>query len=556
MALADSAIFKESTDYNNDGEFTPADLDAAWTYLQLKKLRLLEVEAGGDATITEQNFTEKYIELFNTNKTSNIIDSESTTPVSLPGELRTAADFGTLKQPQIAKRWDFNKTDQSVGSGTILESIGGDRDSTYTNCGWPKSTSANANLFSVWSTGAVSLKDKGALSNGTWSMQIKGSLNNYNKIKKGVVFRKGGFGVAFWNNKNGEGILIFSAGGNGFLRFSEPVDSLANKSFTLTVIREGISVRLLWNDTWVRFGFPNEFPTLLTENDVNNASIDFTEVTPFIESVVITGPGWGAQDVVNTKGEISDTWHTYSARMDCDTTYAFFGWEHKFPDLYGNFCKLSEMPYGLGADGSKHWVAPPSATKMNNYTAKETCLYLNAKQYCSFPVVSFLKDFTISFWMKCDYVSWAPFFYFQNVADTSVTMLLNLDEGSNLAVTIPGRPNKVKKSFANFNAAESEQTWNHITMVKNGNRFNIWMNGETGGWTNIYLTDDQCSALGECTPVLKPPFTNKNIYISHIRVLKYAMTHIPVENLKNQTTWQFIEDLKQPFQTRVLVWSP
>ena len=556
MALSDSAIFKESTDFNNDGEFTSADIDAAWTYLQLKKLRLLEMESGGDATITEQNFTEKYIELFNTNKASNIIDAESTTPVSLPGELRTAADFGTRKQPEIVKRWDFNKTDQPGGSGTVLESIGGDKDSTYSGCAWPVSTAASADLFSIWSSGTVSLRDKGAISNSTWCMQIKGTLNYYDKINRATIFKKGDFGVGFWRGKNGEGLYVASSSGIGYLRFAVPITDLANKSFTLTVVREGVSIRILWDDTWLRFGFPNEFPALLSEQDITDAAIEFTQTTPKLESVVITGPGWGAQDIVNTKGDVSTAWHKYSARMDCDTTYAFFGWAHRFPDLYGNFCYLTNMPYGLGADGSKHWVAPPTVTETNGYVAKETCLHLNGKQYCSLPSVSFLKDFTLSFWMKCDYITWAPFFRFVSVSDATKVLEINLDSADKLGITITGRSNTIKKPFAGFSPGQSEQTWNHITMMKNGSRFNIWVNGQCGGWTNIPLSDTECETLGECTPILKPPSSNKNNYVSHIRVVKYAMSHVPVENLKNQTTWQFIEDLKQPFQTSVLPWTP
>ena len=513
------------------------------------------MENGGDATITEQNFTQKYIQLYNTNKDSNVIDAESVIPVSLPGELRTAADFGTIKQPNIVKRWDFNKTDQTTSSGTIIESMGGDKDSTYTNCGWSTSTSASAKLFSLWSAGQVALKDKGIISNASWSLQIKGTLNTNGGIKKGDIFSKGGFKVSFWVNNSGEGLKITSAGGTGYLRFTQAVSSLANKDFTLTVIRDNISVRILWNDTWVRFGFPNEFPKLISDNDSVNSSIVFTNVTKNLESVIITDGTWGAQDIVNTKNEITDTWHKYSARMDCDTTYGFFGWEHQFPDLYGNFTKLDGMPYGLGPDGTKHWVAPPSIANTNGHVDKTTCLNLKNKQKCELPSINFARDFTVSFWITCDYLSWAPFLIFESQTTSGKRLSVTMGTGSNLNITKPSG-STVKKSYSGFSPSASKTTWNHITIIKNGTLLNAWVNGKTGGWSNIPLTTSEAQTLGECVPTLKPPSNNKNAYFSHLRVVNYAMSHIPKNNIKSSSTWSFINDLKSDFETKILNWTP
>ena len=52
--------------------------------------------------------------------------------------------------------------------------------------------------------------------------------------------------------------------------------------------------------------------------------------------------------------------------------------------------------------------------------------------------------------------------------------------------------------------------------------------------------------MGGCEVKFGNLYKSDNLYLSHIRVLNYAMSNIPQRNKGNRTSWSFIDDLKEP----------
>ena len=157
-------------------------------------------------------------------------------------------------------------------------------------------------------------------------------------------------------------------------------------------------------------------------------------------------------------------------------------------------------------------------------------------------------DFTIAMWVSVPTAG--PFITFEGVSK-SLTGGFHIDLATDLEWFWDIDNIKHKRGFDLQASTDKLNKWHHVTIVKNGDNIGLWSNGSTGTHTHFTLNDGQQNALGACTVKINSPTNNPldYIYISHVRVLPYAISHIPVANVGMRSSWTFIDELQAPVES-------
>ena len=173
----------------------------------------------------------------------------------------------------------------------------------------------------------------------------------------------------------------------------------------------------------------------------------------------------------------------------------------------------------------------PSLDTSNGYVAKDKCIGLTLEQtggkipqYMSCPSVDFRKDFTISFW-----VSFASTFtkFLRITGENGVQLTLQMHWQKSEENGIKMKLGDTEKTFnVKGIGAGADAKWQHITIIKNGDYLSLWANGKYGD-TSTYFTlsdEDKTNMGGSSVEFYTENEVNK-LYLSHVRILKYAVSH-------------------------------
>lgn len=551
------AIIKESIDLNGDGEFSTEDLDICWAYLQTKALH----KAGGGITV--DNFISTANSIYDANKASAIAGASDQLMKRLPGYMKDGADVKLSKTLKYKKLWMFNDITEDE---YLLDSITRTKSSTYTGCSWiTKPGVSTLPLFNTTSNGKVDLDDQGDIrSDRDWTLYIKGTTRWSGAVKRGPIFNKGTFIVKFFTQKIDLAeltrVAVISSGvPKESIRnfFDLPVGTTANDyadtTLEISVIREGISIRLFLNQIECFMALPSEQPEPVFGESATAPVTIQGKMWKTIETVYISDIDFTGQDVLDTQNTYTGFKQSYSLAHDMDITNSFFAYKQFFPDVNGKWSQVLNSVYGGGEDAQAIWSVQPTLNQTSTgYTPKAKCLRLstngNKREELKIPSVNMTGDFTIAMWVSVP--TGGPFITFEGVSKTLTGGFhSDLATGQEWFWEIDSK--KYKRGF-DLQASDDElNKWHHVTIVKNGDNIGLWSNGSTGTWTHFPLTDEQQNDLGGCTVKINSP-TNKSvdyIYISHVRVLPYAISHIPIANVGMRSSWTFIDELQAPVES-------
>ena len=549
------AIIKESIDLNGDGEFSTEDLDICWAYLQTKALH-----AAGD-NITVDNFISTAKSIYDTNKASNIAGASDELMKRLPGYMKDGADIKLSKTLKYKKLWMFNDI---KAEGYLLDSITRTKSSTYTGCSWiTKKGESTFPLFNTTSNGKVDLDDQGDIrSDRDWTLYIKGTTRWSGAVERGPIFNKGTFIVKFFTPANGNTRVSVSSSGASYKEsihnfFDLPVGKTANNyadtTLEISVIREGISIRLFLNGIECFMALPSEQPEPVFGESATAPVTIQGKMWKTIETVYISDIDFTGQDVLDTQNTYTGFKQSYSLAHDMDITNSFFAFKQFFPDVNGKWSQVLNSVYGGGEDGQAIWSDQPELNQPStDYTSKAKCLRLstnkNKREQLKIPSVDMTGDFTIAMWVSVP--TTGSFIIFEGVSKNLTGGFHNeLAEYKEWFWEIDNI--KHKRGFDLQASTDKLNKWHHVTIVKNGDNIGLWSNGSTGTWTHFTLNDGQQNALGSCVVKINSPTNNSvdYIYISHVRVLPYAVSHIPVGNVGMRSSWAFIDELQAPVES-------
>lgn len=539
----------ETTDFNNDGAYTGSDLDIAWAYLQIKAL----FEAG-DATITPANFVEKVVAQYDLNKSANIAEQSDDVTVSLPGNIADGAPAPRIPV-QFKKLWIFHNPDSPT---TIMESISGLDKGTMTDVNWfPSGTTKDTDLMYLKNSSVISLDDEGDLrSDRNWTLYIKGQFKGVSNNKS--IFKKGNFEMVFYTSGEKVSVRVSSSGASWGQRihnyYASPYTpaELDWKEFEVSLVREGVTFKLYINGEECYKSAQGDSPDPIFGEDKNLPIVLKGTEFSRLDKIYITESSFIGFSVLDAVGDYHGDVNLYSFAHDMDISNSYYQWNQYFPDRYGSFAKLFNIPSGNIPEKQKHWVTPPTLDTGNGYVAKSKCLKLGEYdwgEYMKLPTVDFRKDFTISFWVSFNDTD-KDFLEVEGEDGSKLRMRFfwKKTEAEGLKVWI-GSEEKVFPVPGLGAGADAK--WQHITVIKNGPFVGVVTNGTfPDTWTYFNLSNGVQTAMGSGNVTFINPNKAKNLYLSHIRVLDYAVSHIPrggVGGLKTNYNY-FMDDLLMPIE--------
>lgn len=596
------AQLNEKADYNNTGDFDSFDLDISWAYLQIKKLYQLEqaeIEAGtldkNDATITSTNFRKKVYDQYALNKEAGIAEETDLEPAVLPGLLSDGLPF-TLKQPNLVKHWacnDFFNDEEpwqprSVnGPTSFMESIEGGRDKCvivgnvgHHEVGSPANDGVekSGNLYGFWEPATrVKFYDDGKISNKNFCLHFKVnglSTGGYHWEAGGTqngdvpLFYKSnvdwwqpglGFGLTLYDGTMG----IYADGSPATNWLGWPVGTSMEdykwKEVDFYIVREGLDVKVFVYHSNFSVGgeclaqVPGSMPSIVTLGNKNAPLVFGGKVgqTNFISTVndVWIADNIGFDDLPLL---IANNRHSRSffQKQTLNTTNSFFGFIEQMLDEVGNVAFLranfkarwAAWDNAAGQSKQDHWVDAPSPN--NGFQTPDDpgkCLSLISRnEVFRVPNLNFTGNFTIGFWMQTN----GEYNDTIQLANTSFKgMALNYN-GSGLRTI--GYDNWTQKQW-NIPGFDKNK-WHHIVIVKNGRYIGFWIDGvynDSESWkqfTPSYISETGSVDLlingGDSTEL------SNAVYLSSVKVVPYAMCHIPIWGKGTRTSYPFIDILK------------
>ena len=539
----------ETVDFNDDTQFLGKDLDISWAYLQTKKLFEL-----GDTTITSQTFKQKVIDQYNLNKNSGIAEASDLDITRLPGDLADGA-LPPRKKINFQKQWLFNTP--YVGM-QVYESMLGEFSGTLDNAWWTGTTDLDQTLIWIASTGKIELDDRGSLrSDRNWTLYIKGEART---IGGGLpLFRKGNFEVVL-TQEDGQCYGRVSSSGvtwgeriHNYFEVPFTPAQINNQELEASVVREGLAIRLYINGQECYKSIPGDQPDPIWGVD-KSLPIEFSGNSWVrLDRVYITELDFVGGDVVSVDGRYVGDENSYSFAHDMDLDNSFFAFKQYFPDRYGSFARIFETKYGDAPEAQTHWVEPPSLDVSNGYVAKDKCLMLSQVaprdiQYMTLPSLDFSKDFTLSFWIAT-VSTYYKFLEIIGEDGNKLELQFNWEktEARALKVTLAGTTKFFQ--MKNFGAG-ADVKWQHITIVKNGDMLSIWGNKQYGDDTQVFhvVSDQLGQSMGSSLVRFNGGDVSQPVYLSHIRMLGYAVSHIPKNDIGKRTSWSFVDALTEPIE--------
>lgn len=570
------ANLQEKSDFNADGSFDGKDLDITWAYLQVKKRYEDELAAdkegpddGSTITITPDNFRQTVIDQYELNQTGTIAEDSNLTVKSLPGQLSLGLPLGK-KQVNFQKRWTLNdmwSDHNTSGKPTdVWESITGEVAGTTENFNWTTSKSDDVKLNYMGGSAKVSLIDGGTIrSDKSWTLHFRARTKKFS----GVLFTKGTdtsnygnspffrvqvllnrkcpVGHAQAGQKVCDKIAVSTGTGvNNYFMFPTGTTdaTYTNKLIDFYFVREGQNVRMFIDDgsgpKECKQEIVGALPELVSMTDINAPLVFTGSNISYLEDVWVADNEFTADDLPYV--DKPATRYRFAHDLNLETSY--YAWKNLFQDKYSNYGQIFDYrskknPATAQENNQGHWTTINASDGTQfGYAQRARCLKLDHHQKAlQVNNVNFGSNFTVSFWVRTDasskivrFVGESDSFSFQQKSNKTHFRLKYDGKNKDFASSsLSGKPLK--------------DNWYHITLVKNRNLIGLWVNGQFNNWDFVGLTDAQIEAIGWTT--LSFFGDTKGVYYSDIRVLDYAMCNIPAKGYGPQSTYSFIDTLKQ-----------
>lgn len=550
--------FKTSVDFDGDGTYDSKDFDISWAWLQTKLL--LDQNLGG---VNNGNFAAKVQEQYQANIDSAIAETptEAVTVRQLPARPKEGADFSQLPQLKLARNWMFNAPsyDHNLLDSVTGEYTSGFRDETNT---WTTSKTANAQLLSWGSTDTIDLHPGEDLPNqDNWTLYIKGKFrggsifNGWNTILK---YRGATLTMVNANDTNIQGFKFNSYDGVfGYYQTGYKPVQLRNQEFELSIVRDGISVSIVFNGKVLPLFKPAEQPQPFDESQTSLLELPGNTYSR-IDRCYISGNKFGMDKVIDAAGTYNGDIASYKAQHDLDLTNSFFAYKELFPDNYGNFLQIKDPTYGNSQKEQNRWWVTTPQQNDNEHPSKSTCLRV-AKQWKKFwslelPVIDCDSDWTIAFWFNVP--TSGAFLKFQgNEGALEIGLNSTTNNGKFLKYT---GTYTIDKPFSGFTARTGSNAsgtthygWNHIVVTKTGSYIGAWTNGTANSWAGC---SGIANNLTKVTPTLQNPGDgSKGAYFSHVRLLDYSVQLTPLGGKYTTTATPWLAELMKNVPTQAIV---
>ena len=550
--------FKTSVDFDGDGTYDGKDFDISWAWLQTKLL--LDQGLGG---VTNGNFPEKVQEQYQANIDSTIAETPTTptTVKQLPARPKEGADFAQLPQLKLARNWMFNAP--SYGHN-LLDTATGEYTSGFskeTNY-WSTSKTANAQLLRWGSSDVIHLHPGEDLPNqDNWTIYIKGkfgggtTFNGWNRI---FSYRGAYLSLISANDTKIQGFKFQSFDGLfGYYQTGYKGNTLKNKEFEISIVRDGISLSIIFNGKVLPLNIPTEQPQPFDESQPSVLELN-GDTYARLDRCYISGNKFGMDKVIDAAGNYNGDVASYKAQHDLDLTNTFFSYRELFPDNYGNFLQLKNPTWGKTVTEQNRWWVETPQPGDNDHPSKTTCLRV-AKQWKKYwslelPVIDFSSDWTIAFWFNVP--TSGPFLVF-NGADGKFEVGFNSTTNNGKFLKYTGSYT-IDKPFSGFAARAGSNPsgtthygWNHIVITKTGSMIGAWTNGAANSWGGM---GDSGNTLTKATPTLKNPGDgSKGAYFSHVRLLNYSVQLAPVQGKYTTTVTPWLPELLKNVPSQAIV---
>ena len=561
---------QESIDFDGDLRFSGKDLDITWAYLQIKTL--FDAEIGG---ITSDNFRDKVVEQYDSNQANGIAESNDNDIKSLPGKLSLGLPLG-IRQINFQKRWTlndmWNSHDTSGARNSrkpndVWESIGGEIAGTTENLSWTSKKDDDVLLNNMPNNAKVSLLDKGTIrSDKSWTLHFRAKMKNFN----GVLFTKGN-DTSDWNANPFFRVQILlnrkcpvghpnagqkvcdkfavstGVGVHNYFMFPDGTSDATykNKLIDFYFVREGQNVRMFIDAN--QGGGPREckqeivgaLPELINMTDLKAPLVFTGSNISYLEDVWVADNEFTADDVAYV--DKPATRYRFAHDLNLETSY--FAWKNLFQDRYSYYGQIfnykNNKPESAQENNQDHWTTENTGNGTQyGWATRARCLKLDhVKKALQVNNVNFGSNFTVSFWVRTEATSEIVKFVGQN--DTF--RFQPHYNGSGFRLKYANKNKDIASSTLSANPLKD--TWYHITLVKNRNLIGVWVNGQIGDYDFVGLTDAQIQAIGWTN--LEFRGDTKGVYYSDVRVLDYAMCNVPARGFGTQSTYDFINKLKQ-----------
>lgn len=555
----------ETVDFNSTGAFDSKDLDISWAYIQAKKLYEIEqaeIQAGtlssSAATITTDNFIDKVNEMYANNKTSGIAESTTDVPTKLPGTLSVGVPNPT-KRLNFKKLWLFNNPHSP--QNVVLDSVSGLSKGQLINALYT-STDKNidtVNMYLSANGGQVLLEDDGDLrSDRNWTFYVKGNLRR--PPNGSELFKKGSFGLFTWETSQvatGLGLRLSSSGkyfGGDATSvhnyFSTPysIHDIKNKQMELSLVREGLSIRVYINGQEC-IKLSGDQPDPIVGADKTEPIKLPTSAWSKLDVCYISELDFVNNDVLNDAKVYTGDELSFSFAHDMDIANSFYASKQFFPDRFGSFARIWNTPWGPADYAQIQWVEPPSTFDTSNgYVAKTKCLRMSShrnNEYMTLPNVDFSKNFTISFWFAGG--STTNILEMTGSDGTKIYLKSHYAYTDTLSMRIYFGNQETIYDVEGF-APGPATKWQHITLVKNGNFFSLFGNGKHSAntWLPRFLDDSTQQSMGSTSVQFNGVLKGVHLYLSHIRVLPYAICEIPFKSVGRKSNYGIFPRLIEP----------
>lgn len=522
-----------TTDFNLTNNFGEGDLDIGWAHLQVMKL--WELSSTDNITIGGVTY-----ELKDTDALRNAI--QKMYDINISANLAAPSLGDVYNPPEVfssesyVKVWKMNDIFATDSYGkqpninqptTLYESVDGEMSGTISGSfRWARKGRTDKYL-ELFSGASVSLNDKRAVSGDAFPYCL--SFSMYIKaLGDGVLFRKGEFYMELKNDR----ILLKRNGFGKVISFKLPL---------------GLSAGDLKNKwTEVRF-IGQKVPNLTTGTAnaeyqvyINNKECELLaqqyastirtadEKQPFVFSC---NPIAHLQNVRISKSTLSFSETSedfaYDISLDKASSFNYKIFENELLDNAGKKLGVFNFP-GIN-NQSKLWTAKtgtggPTVTNV----AK-----LGANRYIKATDIDISKNFTISFWFK-------------NISTTNNVVIFDADGGKNyfkLYFDTEKLKMQVPTKTYTINSSANYLEWTHLVLVKNGEGMGVYVNGELASYPNItgkFGTKTSVDINFGCAGGNKEPY-----YLSTLKIMKYAITHIGVSGWDNLDVDNKIERLMQ-----------
>jgi hypothetical protein len=410
----------------------------------------------------------------------------------------------------------FGKQPSNKQPTTLYESVGGEMSGTISGSfRWARKGQSSDKYLELFSGASVSLDDKKEVSGNAFPYCL--SFSMYIKaLGDGVLFRKGDFYMELKTDK----IFLKRIGFSKYINFRLPLGlsatDLKNKWTEVRFI--GAKVPDLTtgaaNADYKVFINNKECEPLAKQyaNTIRTAD----EKQPFVFSC---NPIAHLQNVRISKSTLSFSESSedfaYDVSLDKVSSFNYMIFENELLDNAGNRLGVFNFP-GVN-NQSKTWVAKDgSGGPVVSMVAK-----VGANRYITTSDVDISKNFTISFWFK-------------GISTTNNVVLFDSVSGGkyfrayfasgDLKIQLPNKTYTVSSSTTYTN-------WTHCVIVKSIEGLGVFLNG------SLAFSSDITGKTGT-TSLMNLNFggvaQNKEpYYLSSLKIMKYAITHIPVSGWDN-----------------------